>query len=342
MFSSDDDETLTREGGVARRGLLKCMAWAGTGVVWTMAGGVASSTLLGQAQAATRKTAGLTFVQISDTHIGFDKAANPDTMATLGAAIDHIRAMPTKPAFLLHTGDISHLSKADEFDAADQALKAIGVPIFRTPGEHDTLDEGHGKLFLDRFGAGTKGDGWYSFDHGGVHFVALVNVVNLQPEGRGSLGADQIAWLRDDVAHLSSSTPIVVFAHMPLWDLYGPWGRPLDRLPAARARDRAIAGAAEGSGRTAALGARRARADLEAGAGAARPRRHQPRPTRLTSKSGFHHVAQSACRRPYACRHRRRASPRGHTQDRHGPHLDVRLQPQAAGRRARDDRHLGQ
>jgi len=224
MFSSDDDDTLTREGGVARRGLLKCMAWAGTGVVWTMAGGVASSALLGQAQAATRKTAGLTFVQISDTHIGFDKAANPDTMATLGAAIDHIRAMPTKPAFLLHTGDISHLSKADEFDAADQALKAIGVPIFRTPGEHDTLDEGHGKLFLDRFGAGTKGDGWYSFDHGGVHFVALVNVVNLQPDGRGSLGADQIAWLRDDVAHLSSSTPIVVFAHMPLWDLYGPWG----------------------------------------------------------------------------------------------------------------------
>ena len=224
MFDAEDDETPTGEGGIARRGLLKCMAWAGTGVVWTMAGGLASSTLLGEAQAATRKTAGLTFVQISDTHIGFDKAANPDTMGTLTAAIDHIRAMPQKPAFLIHTGDISHLSKAEEFDAADQALKTLGLPIFRTPGEHDTLDEGHGKLFLDHFGVGTKGDGWYSFDHGGVHFVALVNVVNLQPDGRGSLGADQIAWLKKDLEYLPASTPVVVFAHMPLWDLYGPWG----------------------------------------------------------------------------------------------------------------------
>jgi 3',5'-cyclic AMP phosphodiesterase CpdA len=224
MFDADPDETLTTEGGSARRGLLKCMAWAGAGAVWTLAGGAASSTLLGQAHTAGRKSGGLIFVQISDTHIGFDKAANPDTMATLSAAIDHIRAMPIKPAFLLHTGDITHLAKAEQFDAADQALKAVGVPIFHTPGEHDTLDEGHGKLFLDRFGAGTKGEGWYSFDHGGVHFVALINVTNLQPDGRGSLGADQIAWLNDDLAHLRSSTPIVVFAHMPLWDLYNPWG----------------------------------------------------------------------------------------------------------------------
>ena len=208
----------------SRRGALKCLAWAGTGVVWTLSGGVASSMLAGDAIAAGRKSAGLTFVQISDTHIGFDKAANPDVMGTLNAAIAQIRALPTPPAFVIHTGDITHLSKAEQFDVADQTLKAIGVPIFRTPGEHDTLDEGHGKLFLQRFGAGTKGDGWYSYDHGGVHFIALVNVVNLQPDSRGFLGADQIAWLKDDVAHLSSSTPIVVFAHMPLWDAYAPWG----------------------------------------------------------------------------------------------------------------------
>jgi 3',5'-cyclic AMP phosphodiesterase CpdA len=207
-----------------RRGALKCLAWAGTGVVWTLSGGLATSMTAGEALAAGRKTSDLTFVQISDTHIGFDKAANPDVASTLGAAITQIRALPTPPAFVIHTGDITHLSKAEQFDAADQALKTLGVPIFRTPGEHDTLDEGHGKLFLDRFGAGTKVDGWYSFDHGGVHFIALVNVVNLQPDGRGFLGADQIAWLKDDVAHLSSSTPVVVFAHMPLWDVYAPWG----------------------------------------------------------------------------------------------------------------------
>jgi 3',5'-cyclic AMP phosphodiesterase CpdA len=207
-----------------RRGALKCLAWAGTGVVWTLSGGAASSVLVGEALAAGRKTSDLTFVQISDTHVGFAKAANPDVVGTMNAAITQIRALPTPPAFVIHTGDITHLAKAEQFDAADQALKALDVPIFRTPGEHDTLDEGHGKLFLERFGAGTKGDGWRSFDHGGAHFIGLVNVVHLQPDGRGSLGSDQIAWLNDDVAHLSASTPIVVFAHMPLWDVYAPWG----------------------------------------------------------------------------------------------------------------------
>ena len=208
----------------ARRDILKCMAWAGTGVVWTISGGLASSALVTQARASAPEAGDLTFVQISDTHIGFSKAANPDVMGTLQTAISHIQALAKPPAFILHTGDITHLSKPEQFDAADQALKSLGLPIFHTPGEHDTLDEGHGKAFLDRYGVGTKGAGWYSFDHSGTHFIALVNVIDLQSDNRGKLGDDQIAWLTDDVAHLSASTPIVVFAHMPLWDVYQPWG----------------------------------------------------------------------------------------------------------------------
>jgi len=207
---------------IGRRGMLKCMAWAGTGVLWTVSGGVAQSVLVGEARASS--AAAFSFVQISDTHIGFNKAANPDPIATLHAAIAQVKALPQQPAFVLHTGDITHLSTAEQFDTADQALKDLGLPIFHVPGEHDTLDDGNGKLFLERYGAGTKGTGWYSFDKGGVHFIALVNVVGLQGGGSGQLGDDQIAWLADDVAHLSSSTPIVVFAHMPLWDVYAPWG----------------------------------------------------------------------------------------------------------------------
>jgi len=215
-FHSPDDAD------IGRRGILKCMAWAGTGVLWTVSGGVAQSVLVGEASAAS--AGAFSFVQISDTHIGFNKAANPDPIATLHEAIAQVKALPRQPAFVLHTGDITHLSTAEQFDTADQALKDLGLPIFHVPGEHDTLDEGNGKLFLERYGAGTKGTGWYSFDKGGVHFIALVNVVGLQGGGSGRLGDDQIAWLADDVAHLSSSTPIVVFAHMPLWDVYAPWG----------------------------------------------------------------------------------------------------------------------
>ena len=204
-----------------RRGFLQCMTWAGAGVAWSVAGGVPGSVMFGEADAAAT---GFTFVQVSDSHVGFAKPANPDARATFREAVGKIRAMPVQPAFIVHTGDVSQLSKDCEFDDADPIINEAGLPVFYIPGEHDVLDEGNGATFLARYGKGATGGGWYAFDHGGVHFVALVNVVNLQPEGRGSLGADQIAWLRDDVAHLSSSTPIVVFAHMPLWDLYGPWG----------------------------------------------------------------------------------------------------------------------
>ena len=207
-----------------RRDAMKCMAWAGAGVLWTIGGGVASSVLATAADAATRKSGSLDFVQISDTHIGFDKAANPDTLGTMREAIGKIKAMPVKPSFIIHTGDLTHLSKADEFDTVAQTMKDLNVPVFYTTGEHDTLDEGGGKLFLEHFGKGTWGTGYRSFDVSGVHFIGLVNVVNLNPDGQGHLGPEQIAWLAKDVAHLSASTPIVVYAHMPLFDAYVPWG----------------------------------------------------------------------------------------------------------------------
>lgn len=232
MTSSRDDPFST-DRTIGRRGLMKCMAWAGTGVLWTMSGGVASSVLIGEATAATRSAGALNFAQISDTHVGFDKAANPDAIATTREAIARIRALPTAPSFVIHTGDITHLSKDAQFDTADQMLGELGVPVFHVPGEHDTLDEGNGKAYLARYGQGTKGTGWYSFDYGGVHFIALVNVVNLRPSGAGFLGEEQIAWIGDDVAHLSASTPIVVMAHMPLFDAYEPWGwGTADALPA--------------------------------------------------------------------------------------------------------------
>jgi Icc protein len=210
--------------GEDRRGFLKCMAWAGTGALFTASGGLVSSVSLGEAMAAPAMTKGFTFLQISDSHVGFNKPANPDSKATYQEAVNKILALPQKPDFIIHTGDITQLSKDQEFDDADQIIKAAGLQVFHVPGEHDMLDEGAGKAYLDRFGKGTKGAGWYSFDHKGVHFVALINVVNLKAGGMGSLGADQLAWLEKDLAGRPSSQPIVVFAHIPLWTVYADWG----------------------------------------------------------------------------------------------------------------------
>ena len=209
--------------GESRRGLLKCMAWAGTGLVWTLAGGVPASLAL-NASAAAMRTSPFSFVQISDSHIGFSKPFNPDARVTYREAVAKIAALPRRPDFILHTGDVSQLSKDSQFDDADQIIKEAGLPVFHVPGEHDVLDEGQGKAFLERYGKGSQGAGWRSFDHSGVHFVALVNVVNLKAGGLGSLGPEQLAWLKDDLAAHGSSTPIVVFAHMPLWALYPDWG----------------------------------------------------------------------------------------------------------------------
>jgi len=208
---------------VDRRGALECMIWAGTGVLWALSGGVPKSVgLLGEALAA--EASGFTFLQISDSHIGFNKPANPDALGTLREAIAKVKSVKSKPAFMIHTGDITHLSKPDEFDSAAQLIGESGLNVHYVPGEHDFLDEGLGKLYLERYGKGTKGQGWYSFDDHGVHFIGLNNVVDLKAGGLGRLGSDQLAWLADDLKGKANSTPIVVFAHIPLWTVYADWG----------------------------------------------------------------------------------------------------------------------
>jgi Icc protein len=211
--------------GIDRRGFLSCMAWAGTGLVWTMAGGVPTSKLFaatGGGDKAGASSGSFSFVQISDSHIGFNKAANQDVAGTLKLAIDKINGLPAAPELLLHTGDITQTSKPAEFDTAVEIVKgAKAREVFYVPGEHDTaLDDG--AEYQKRFGSGAAGRGWYSFDHRGVHFVGLNNV--LQIDAMGKLGPDQLAWLKSDLAGRSASTPIVVFAHIPLWMVYPDWG----------------------------------------------------------------------------------------------------------------------
>jgi 3',5'-cyclic-AMP phosphodiesterase len=221
----DEQTQKLNEDGIDRRGFLKCMAWAGTGLVWTVSGGIPLSRAFAKSiDRNAQKSADFTFVQISDSHMGFNKPANPDVVATLQAAVDKINALPTPPDFLLHTGDVSHLSKTEQFDTVDQVLKsARAKDVFFVPGEHDVLDD-NGKSYLERYGKSAQGSGWYSFDKKGVHFIALVNVMNLKSGGLGSLGGEQLEWMEKDVKHLKHSTPIVVFAHIPLWSIYPEWG----------------------------------------------------------------------------------------------------------------------
>src|SRR5712692_6099217 len=197
--------------GIDRRGFLKCMAWAGTGAFCLLQGGVLKSFSLSSLPRNLAALKGeLSFVQISDSHIGFNKPANTDVTATLQEAVAKINALPAPPAFVLHTGDLTHLSKAAEFDTLEQVLKGLNTSrIFYVPGEHDVLND-NGQQYLERFGKGAQGGGWYSFDQKGVHFIGLVNVLNLKAGGLGTLGQEQLEWLEKDVERLKSSTPIIV------------------------------------------------------------------------------------------------------------------------------------
>ena len=206
--------------GIDRRGFLECMAWAGTGVIWSLNSGVLTSKAFGQDMKASKGA--LHFVQISDSHMGFNKPANPDVNGTLKATIDKINALPNQPEFIIHTGDLTHSSKASEFDTLDEMLKgAKAKQVFYVPGEHDTSTD-DGKMYLERYGKNAKGRGWYSFNHKDVHFVGLSNV-QVQ-EGMGKLGGDQLAWLEADLKGQPASRPVVVFAHIPLWSVYPEWG----------------------------------------------------------------------------------------------------------------------
>jgi len=206
--------------GVDRRGFLRCMKWAGTGVVWALSAGVPTSSLLGQTDGS--EGIGFHFVQISDSHIGFNKPANADVNSTLQVAVDKINGLPAAPDFLIHTGDLTHTAKPAEFDTLGRLLQSGKTKqVFYVPGEHDNATD-DGKEYLSRFGKGTNGTGWHSFDYKGVHFVGLVNSAAL--EGMGKLGPEQLAWLKQDLSGHSASTPIVVFAHLPLWTVYPEWG----------------------------------------------------------------------------------------------------------------------
>jgi len=223
--NNDEIQVDHNRDGIDRRGFLKCMAWAGTGALCVLQGGVLKSYNLSHGYGSKRHAQGeLSFVQISDSHMGFNKPANPDVIDTLKAAVDKINALPIMPEFMLHTGDISHLSKPEQFDNVDQILKSAHPKnVFFVPGEHDVLED-DGKQYRERYARGAKGAGWYSFDMKGAHFIGLVNVMNLRAGGLGTLGAEQLEWLERDVKHLSQSTPVIVFAHIPLWTVYPEWG----------------------------------------------------------------------------------------------------------------------
>jgi 3',5'-cyclic-AMP phosphodiesterase len=208
----------SEDGG--RRQALKHLLWGGAGIVWTFAGGVPRPLRLGsEAQAGEMR--GFTFGQISDSHIGFKAGSHPSAQDTLAEAVDRMAAL--KPDFVIHTGDVSHLSAAGEFALAADMMQGVKREVYYVPGEHDTIGDG-GKLFFQRFGRGSGPGGWYSFDAHGVHFVGLVNVVELTQAGLGWFGAEQLRWLDRDLRHRSASTPVVVFTHMPMWSIYPQWG----------------------------------------------------------------------------------------------------------------------
>jgi 3',5'-cyclic-AMP phosphodiesterase len=211
--------------GVDRRGFLKCMAWAGAGLVWAMQGGVLRSRAFG-ADTTDLAGADFTFAQVSDSHIGFNKGVYSDVVGTFQLTVDRINALPKPPALVLHTGDLTHLSKPKEFDTVSQMMKSIRTDrSFYVPGEHDYFVD-NGQQYLERFGKGTRGTGWQSFDYKGVHFMGLVNVANISngKTALGELGDEQLSWMEKDIAGLKDSTPIVVFAHVPLWTVYEQWG----------------------------------------------------------------------------------------------------------------------
>ena len=208
--------------GMTRRQLMRHSAWFGAAVVLTVAGGEVISHVAGSAGAAQPAKPAMRFAQISDSHIGFKGPANTNVTDTFNHAIGQINGLDYTPDFVIHTGDLTHLATSDQFDQVKHMLGELNTPhVFTVPGEHDSTDDA-GQKYRQAFGAGTRGDGWYSFDIAGVHIIGLVNTLNMQKLGH--LGADQLEFVEKDVAGLSSDTPIIVFSHIPLFAMYPDWG----------------------------------------------------------------------------------------------------------------------
>lgn len=215
------DTEKSGESELSRRSFLRHTAWAGAGLAVVVTGGIVSTSVLRDGHKST-PGADFSFVQVSDSHIGFKGAANADVTATFQQALDRINGLPDRPDFVIHTGDLTHFTTPEQLDQVKQMLGGLRTgQVLTIPGEHDSTDD-TGEKYLRSFGAGSQGLGWYSFDHKGVHFVSVVNTVGLQKLGH--LGDDQIAFVRADLKRQSSETPIVVFSHIPLFDMYAPWG----------------------------------------------------------------------------------------------------------------------
>ncbi len=197
--------------GIDRRDFLRL---AGLG------GAVFASGLAGCASMAGSDKDEFYFVQLSDSHWGFKgDALNPDAAGTLPKAVAAVNALPEPPDFIIFTGDLTHTTD----DPQERRRRLAGFrevvsklqvkKIHFMPGEHDaSLDRG--QAWKEFFGEST-----YSFDHKGVHFVALDNVSD--PAAR--IGEAQLAWLKADLARLDKDAPIVVMTHRPLFDLMPQW-----------------------------------------------------------------------------------------------------------------------
>ena len=199
-----------------RKDFIEHVSWTGAGIAWTLS---ASGLMTSVADARGAKN-GLSFVQISDSHIGFARPENPDVVGTFKKTIDDINALAVQPSFVVHTGDLTHLSKPEQFDTVKSMLAQLKAPLVVMPGEHDVI--GSPDNYLAAFGSKDAPKGWHSFDMNGVHFVVLVNVFNFEIDGK--LGQEQQDWVAKDLAAQKSSTPIVVFGHVPLYALYEKWG----------------------------------------------------------------------------------------------------------------------
>ncbi|MEU5536848.1 metallophosphoesterase [Streptomyces sp. NPDC020362] len=222
MTEHTQDSNGGGEHGMTRRQLTRHAAWFGGVVILTVTGGEVISHLPGSSNAAPAGGADLRFVQVSDSHIGFQGPANMDVAGTFAAALSQVNSLGFRPDFVMHSGDMTHLSAPAQFDQVKQMLSQLRTDrIFTVPGEHDSIGD-NGRAYRQAFGKNTLGDGWYSFDTHGVHFIALVNTLHL--EQLGHLGKDQIDFVRKDIAGLSSDTPIVIFSHIPLFAMYPKWG----------------------------------------------------------------------------------------------------------------------